>query len=145
MQGHLGSIPGLERSLGERSGYPLQYICLNPMDRGTWWNTVHGGHKESDRTERLTHFTWWWIAVVGNDLTDVFLIGMEQMMPFIIKDDVNVVFCRFFFLNQVEEHSSISTLLRFSFSEWVLDFVKWFFSIPTDIITYFFLFSLLIQ
>ena len=25
------------------------------MDRGAWGATVHGGHKESDTTERLTH------------------------------------------------------------------------------------------
>ena len=25
------------------------------MDRGAWWATVHGGHKESDTTEQLTH------------------------------------------------------------------------------------------
>jgi len=31
------SIPGLERSLGEGNGNPLQYSCLeNPMDEGTW-------------------------------------------------------------------------------------------------------------
>ena len=45
-----GSIPGLGRSLGEGSGNPLQYSCLeNPMDGGafeTLW-----GHKESDMTE----------------------------------------------------------------------------------------------
>ena len=23
----------------------------NPLDRGAWWATVHGGHKESDMTE----------------------------------------------------------------------------------------------
>ena len=41
--GDPGSIPGLERSPGERNGYTLQYSCLeNPMDRGTWWATVHG-------------------------------------------------------------------------------------------------------
>ena len=28
-----------------------------PMDRGPWWATVHGGRKEWDTTERLTH-TW---------------------------------------------------------------------------------------
>ena len=50
-----GSIPGSGRSPGEGSGYPLQYSCLeNPMDRGAWWATVHGGHKKSDKTERLT-------------------------------------------------------------------------------------------
>ena len=38
-----GLIPGLGRSPGGRRGNPLQYSCLgNPMDRGTWWATVHG-------------------------------------------------------------------------------------------------------
>ena len=33
----------LGRFPGEGSGSPLQYSCLqNPMDRGTWWVTVHG-------------------------------------------------------------------------------------------------------
>ena len=41
--GDLGLIPGLRRSLGEVNGYPLQYSCLeNPMDRGSWWDRVHG-------------------------------------------------------------------------------------------------------
>ena len=38
-----GLIPGLGRSPGGGHGNPLQYSCLeNPMDRGTWWATVHG-------------------------------------------------------------------------------------------------------
>ena len=37
---------------GGGNGNPLQYSCLeNPMDRGAWWATVQGGHKESDMTE----------------------------------------------------------------------------------------------
>ena len=37
------SIPGLERSLGEENGNPLQYCCLeNSMGRGAWRATVHG-------------------------------------------------------------------------------------------------------
>ena len=41
--GDLGSIPGSGRCPAEGNGYPLQYSCLeNPMDRGTWWATVHG-------------------------------------------------------------------------------------------------------
>ena len=41
--GELGLIPGLGRSPGEENGNPFQYVCLeNPMDRGTWWATVHG-------------------------------------------------------------------------------------------------------
>ena len=35
----------------------LQYSCLeNSMDRGAWWASVSGGHKESDMTEHAhTH------------------------------------------------------------------------------------------
>ena len=48
------SIPGSERSPGERNANPLQYSCLgNPMDRGLWRATVHGFAKKSDITERL--------------------------------------------------------------------------------------------
>ena len=51
----LSSVPGSRRSPGEANGNPLQYACLgNPMDRGAWWVTVHGGPKESDTTEH-TH------------------------------------------------------------------------------------------
>ena len=38
----LGLIPGLGRSPGDGHGNALQYSCLEtPMDRGTWWGTVH--------------------------------------------------------------------------------------------------------
>ena len=38
-----GSIPASRRSPGGGHGNPLQYSCLeNPMDKGTWWVTVHG-------------------------------------------------------------------------------------------------------
>ena len=45
---HVGSIPGLGRSLGEGNGNPLQYYILdNAMNihgtlRGTWGAAVHG-------------------------------------------------------------------------------------------------------
>ena len=49
--GDMGSILGWGRSPGGGNGNPLQYFCLeNPMERGAWWATVHGGHKESDIT-----------------------------------------------------------------------------------------------
>ena len=36
-------FPALGRSPGGGHGNPFQYSCLeNPMDRGTWWATVHG-------------------------------------------------------------------------------------------------------
>ena len=41
--GDMGFIPGSGSSLGEGNGNPLQYSYLgNPMNRGTWWATVHG-------------------------------------------------------------------------------------------------------
>ena len=50
--GDSGSIPGLGKSPAKGNAYPLQYSFLeNPMDRGTWWATVHGGRKESDMTD----------------------------------------------------------------------------------------------
>ena len=46
----LVSTPGLGRSSGGGHGYPLQYCCLeNPMDRATWWATVHGVAKSQTR------------------------------------------------------------------------------------------------
>ena len=46
---------GTSNFIGEGSGTPLQYSCLeNPRDWGTWWATVHGV-AELDTTERL-HF-----------------------------------------------------------------------------------------
>ena len=49
-----GLIPGLGRSPGEGNGNPLKYSCLeNPMDRGAWWTTVHGGAKSD-----TPNFTW---------------------------------------------------------------------------------------
>ena len=36
-------IPRSGRSPGEGNGHTLQYSCQdNPMDKGTWWATVHG-------------------------------------------------------------------------------------------------------
>ena len=51
--GDLGSIPELGRSPGEVNGYPLQYSGLekNSMD-----NIIPWGCKESDTTERLSHW-----------------------------------------------------------------------------------------
>ena len=49
--GDPGSFPASRRSLGEGSGNPLQYSCLeSSMDRGAQRAIVHGV-KESDTTE----------------------------------------------------------------------------------------------
>ena len=48
--GHLGSVPGLGRSLGEGNGNPLQSSCLgNLMDRGAWQATAHEVTKSQTR------------------------------------------------------------------------------------------------
>ena len=50
--------PWVVKIPGEGNGNPSQYSCLeNPMDRGFWKTTVHGGHKESDITEQPTQPT----------------------------------------------------------------------------------------
>ena len=37
---------GQKDSRGEGNGNPLQYSCLeNPLDRKTWWATVHGSQR----------------------------------------------------------------------------------------------------
>jgi len=42
---------GQEDPLEEENGNLLQYSRLgNPMDRGTWWATIHWVAKESDMT-----------------------------------------------------------------------------------------------
>ena len=38
--GDAGSIPGSGRSPGRGHGNPLQYSCLETMDRGAWWAVV---------------------------------------------------------------------------------------------------------
>ena len=49
-----GFIPGSGRSPRGRHGNPLQYSCSeNPMDRGTWWATIHGVAKSRMWLKRL--------------------------------------------------------------------------------------------
>ena len=50
--GDMGSMPKLGRSPGGENAYPLQYSCLGyPMDRGAWWDAVHGVAKN-----------WMWLS-----------------------------------------------------------------------------------
>ena len=52
--GDRSSMSGLGGSSGGGHGYSLQCSCLeNPMDRGAWWATTDGGHKELDTTKQL--------------------------------------------------------------------------------------------
>ena len=55
----LGSIPRVGRSPGGGNGNPLQYSCLeNPIDRGSWWNMVQRGFKDSEMTKELETTKW---------------------------------------------------------------------------------------
>ena len=47
----LGWEDPLEKGMATHSSILAWMI---PMDRGAWWATVRGGHKESDTTERLS-------------------------------------------------------------------------------------------
>ena len=54
----MGLISGLGRFPGGRNGNPLQYSCLdNPLDRGTWWATVHGVTKSQTQLSTLMNKT----------------------------------------------------------------------------------------
>ena len=56
----MGSIPGSGRSPGGGNGNPLQYSCLeNPMDRGSWWATVHGVTKSWTQLSMHVKLIFW--------------------------------------------------------------------------------------
>ena len=82
--GDLALIPGWGKSPGEGNGNPLQYSCRgNPMDRGTWWATIHGVAKS--RT-RLSDFTSLWLI---NDTktaeVDWFCEDLQDLLELISK------------------------------------------------------------
>ena len=53
--GDPGSIPGSGRSPRGEYGNPFQYSCLkNPMDRGTWWATVHRVAKSLTQVKQIS-------------------------------------------------------------------------------------------
>ena len=52
--GDTGTIPVSGRSPEEGNGYQLQYSYVeNPMDRGTWWASVHGIEKSQTQLSDL--------------------------------------------------------------------------------------------
>ena len=60
--GDLGLIPGLGKSSGERHGNPLQYSCLeNPHGQRNLAGYSPWGCKESDITERLKDYIFWFL------------------------------------------------------------------------------------
>ena len=80
--GDAGSIPGLRRSPGIGSGSPLHYSCLeNPMNRGTWWATVHGVSKSRTKHTharcRFLQDSWHWTCNIASLNID-FLSGEKK-------------------------------------------------------------------
>ena len=65
--------------IGEGSGTPLQYSCLeNPMDGGAWWAAVHGVTESWTRLSDLI-FTFHFHALEKERAThSVFLPGESQ-------------------------------------------------------------------
>ena len=49
------SLPAMWETCVQSLGQGDSSCLENSMDRGAWWATVQGGHKESDTTEGLTH------------------------------------------------------------------------------------------
>ena len=103
----VGSIPGLGRSPGEGSGYPLQYSGLgNPMDC-PW------GHKKSDTTE--------WLSFTTTDLTTDKTLQLNfqivfQSMHLFNNSILSVIYI--YFLRECHSllelpHPSISYMLLF--------------------------------
>ena len=67
--GDAGLIPESGKSPGDGNGNPLQYSCLeNPVDRGTWWTTVHGVAK-----------SWTPLSEFTLTFTYAFLLGRKVM------------------------------------------------------------------
>ena len=70
------SVPRWERSPGEGWGNPLWCSCLdNPMDRGTWWATVH----------RVTKSRTWlkWLSMHTQD-SSIFFLFTPVLLPRIV-------------------------------------------------------------
>ena len=70
------SVPRWERSPGEGWGNPLWCSCLdNPMDRGTWWATVHRVSKSR---------TWLkWLSMHAQD-SSIFFLFTPVLLPGIV-------------------------------------------------------------
>ena len=67
-----GLIPGLQRSPGGGSSNPLQYSCLeSPMDRGAWWDPVHGIAKSWTLLKGLSTEHWWRGAIWRENINSV--------------------------------------------------------------------------
>ena len=67
-----GLIPGLQRSPGGGNSNTLQYSCLeSPMDRGAWWDPVHGVAKSWTLLKGLSTEHWRRGAIWSENINSV--------------------------------------------------------------------------
>ena len=84
-EGDTALIPGLGRSPRERNGNPLPVFSPgNPIDRGTWWTTLHRVSRIQTRLSWVTkHCLCSITKSVGQEVFIVFLarLGASQVVP----------------------------------------------------------------
>ena len=74
-------ILGWGRSPGEGNGNLIQYSCLrNPMDRGTWWVTVHEVAKSLRKLSTHTQFFWNYKLKLGDIISHIHV--QEKLVVF---------------------------------------------------------------
>ena len=89
----MSSVPRWERSLGGGHGNPIQYSCLeNPMDRGTWWATVHRVAQNRTQLKQLYILGryYWHIVSSSSLLTSFFFLGGSCNFSFFISNFIHL-------------------------------------------------------
>ena len=90
----VGLIPVSGRLPGEGHSNPLPSSCLeNPMDRGTWWATVHGVAQSQARLKWTQHACIGWMISVATTIlfccsvyTDTFVYNSQEFVHSPHKD-----------------------------------------------------------
>ena len=101
---HDSVVTHLKPDIGEGSGTPLQYSCLeNPLDGGAWWAAIYGVAESRARLKRLSN----------SSSSHLFLISFASIA-------ISVLYCAClcmkYFLNIsafLEEFSSLSHSIVF--------------------------------
>ena len=87
--GYEGSIPGLERSLKEGTGNPLQYSCLeNSIVRGAWRAIVHGVTKRWMKQLAHTHISCA-VIILPHFKKDISYLSVSSTQQFIVVNITN--------------------------------------------------------
>ena len=77
--GDSGSTHGLGRSPGVGNGNSPQYSCMeNSMNRGAWWDTVHGVAKSQMLKLKLQYFGY--LMQRANSMEKTLMLGKIEGM-----------------------------------------------------------------